>query len=48
MSCVYCDPKSRMRIFSEWMSTAASAPRHVDVDVVVIDLDPVPLPAPAA
>src|SRR5512141_3513143 len=23
MSCVYCDPKSRMRIFSEWMSTTA-------------------------
>src|SRR5512144_886180 len=25
MSCVYCEPKSRMRIFSEWMSTGSSA-----------------------
>src|SRR6266511_2406722 len=24
MSCVYCDPKSTMRIFSEWISTRTS------------------------
>src|SRR6266508_6941578 len=29
MSCVYCEPKSRMRIFSEWMSTLPPAPMEL-------------------